>query len=413
MKMIYNAVICRYHEIATKGNNRNMFERCLVDNIKRLVGREANCRVLRVRGRVWIERHDGGAFSPGEIEHFRQVLPRAFGLESFSPAVRLPVDMEKIRGSASELARELFAAAPEHFTFRIRARRSNKRFSLTSNQIEVDLITRIGEESGEKRFTIDLDRADYTLGVEVRDEFSALYLEQLPGPGGLPVGSNPRVLTLLSGGIDSPVAAYLAMKRGSGTAFLSFHSAPYTPPESVEKVKRLAAILNTYQRPERLFAANLSAFQREVRDRCRDRYRTVLYRRAMMRIAEMIAERYGYKALVTGEALGQVASQTIDNLNTINRAVNILILRPLIGADKLESIRIAERIGTMEISSEQVPDSCTVFAPANPATAVPLDAAEEEEAKIPDYAAILAKIVDEVEIFTPGGPEKPDQSSGE
>ena len=410
--MIYNAVICRYHEIATKGNNRNMFERCLVDNIKRLVGRGENCRVLRVRGRVWIERQDGGAFDAAQIEHFRKVLPRAFGLESFSPAVRLPVDMDEIRKSAVELTRELFATAPEHFSFRIRARRSNKRFALTSNQIEVDLITRIGEEFGEKRFTIDLDHADYTLGVEVRDEFSALYLEQLPGPGGLPVGSNPRVLTLLSGGIDSPVAAYLAMKRGSGTAFLSFHSAPYTPPESVEKVKRLAAILNGYQRPERLFCANLSAFQKEVRDRCRDRYRTVLYRRAMMRIAEMIAERYGYKALVTGEALGQVASQTIDNLNTINRAVNILILRPLIGADKLESIRIAERIGTMEISSEQVPDSCTVFAPANPATAVPLDAAEEEERKIPGYAEILARIVDEVEIFTPGEPEAP-QSRGE
>ena len=407
--MIYNAVICRYHEIATKGNNRNMFERCLVDNIKRLVGREANCRVLRVRGRVWIERQDGGAFSAAEIGHIKEVLPRAFGLESFSPAVRLPVDMDKIRECALELVRELFAAAPERFTFRIRARRSNKRFMFTSNQIEIDLITRIADTLGEERFTIDLDRADYTLGVEVRDEFSALYLEQLPGPGGLPVGSNPRVLTLLSGGIDSPVAAYLAMKRGSGTAFLSFHSAPYTPPESVEKVKRLAAMLNTYQRPERLFAANLSAFQKEVRDRCRDRYRTVLYRRAMMRIAEMIAERYGYKALVTGEALGQVASQTIDNLNTINRAVHILILRPLIGADKLESIRIAERIGTMGISSEQVPDSCTVFAPANPATAVPLEAAEEEELKIPGYAEILARIVDEVEIFTPGKTEAADQ----
>ncbi len=403
--MIYNAIICRYHEIATKGNNRNMFERCLVDNIKRLVGRNANCRVLRVRGRVWIERQDGGAFDAAEIAHFREVLPRAFGVESFSPAVRIPVDMDRIRECALELARELFAAAPEHFSFRIRARRSNKRFPLTSNQIEVDLITRIGEEFGEKRFSIDLDRADYTLGCEVRDEFSALYLERLPGPGGLPVGSNPRVLTLLSGGIDSPVAAYLTMKRGSGTGYLTFHSSPYTPPEAIEKVKRLGAILNTFQRPERLFAANLASFQREVRDRCRDRFRTVLYRRAMMRIAEMIAERCGYKALVTGEALGQVASQTIDNLNTINRAVHILILRPLIGADKLESIRIAERIGTMEISSEQVPDSCTVFAPVNPATAVTLEAAEEEERKIPDYAAILEKIVDEVEVFVPGETE--------
>jgi len=215
------------------------------------------------------------------------------------------------------------------------------------------------------------------------------------------------VLTLLSGGIDSPVAAYLTMKRGSGTGFLSFHSAPYTPPESTLKVERLAEKLNAFQRPERLFLANLAPFQKEVRDRCRERYRTVLYRRAMMRIAEMIAERYGYKALVTGEALGQVASQTIDNLNTINRAVHILILRPLIGADKLESIRIAEKIGTMEVSQEQVPDSCTIFAPASPATAVTLETAEEEEAKIPEYSGILAKIVDEVRIVEPA------QRSGE
>lgn len=401
--MLYNCVICRYHEIATKGNNRNMFERQLVENIRRLIGRDAACRVLRVRGRVWIERQDAGAFREAELAHFREVLKRAFGLESFSPAVKLPVDMERIRECALKLCEELFASAPEHFTFRIRARRSNKRFPLTSNQIEVDLITRIADALGEDRFTIDLDHADHTLGCEVRDEFSALYTEILPGPGGLPVGSNPRVLTLLSGGIDSPVAAYLTMKRGSETGFISFHSSPYTPPETTLKVEKIAGILNTFQRPERLFLVNLSAFQREVRDRCRERYRTVLYRRAMMRIAEMVAMRYGYKALVTGEALGQVASQTIDNLNTINRAVHTLILRPLIGADKLDSIRLAEEIGTMAISQQQVPDSCTVFAPVNPATAVPLETAEEEEQKIPGYAAILSDIVDRIEVRTMDG----------
>ncbi len=400
--MIYNCIICRYHEIATKGNNRNMFERCLVDNIKRLIEARDRYRVLRVRGRVWIEKTDAASFTEEETAQLKAVLPKAFGLESFSPAVRLPVDMERIREAALALTAELFATAPEHFSFRIRARRSNKRFHLTSNQIEIDLITAIADKLGGERFTIDLEHADYTLGCEVRDEFSALYLETLHGPGGLPVGSNPRVLTLLSGGIDSPVAAYLTMKRGSGTGYISFHSSPYTPPESTRKVEKLAAILNTFQRPERLFLVNLAPFQREVRDRCRDRYRTVLYRRAMMRIAEMTAERHGYKALVTGEALGQVASQTIDNLNTINRAVNILILRPLIGADKLESIRLAEQIGTMELSSIQVPDSCTVFAPANPATAVDIETAEAEEAKIPDYPALLAGIVDAIEVLTPG-----------
>ena len=400
--MIYNCIICRYHEIATKGNNRNMFERCLVDNIKRLVEARDRYRVLRVRGRVWIEKTEGGAFDAGEIARIKEVLTKAFGLESFSPAVRMPVDMERIRECALALTGELFENAPEHFSFRIRARRSNKRFPLTSNQIEVDLITAIADRFGEKRFSIDLEHADYTLGCEVRDEFSALYLETLHGPGGLPVGSNPRVLTLLSGGIDSPVAAYLTMKRGSGTGYISFHSSPYTPPESTQKVEKLAALLNTFQHPERLFLVNLAPFQREVRDRCRERYRTVLYRRAMMRIAEMTAERYGYKALVTGEALGQVASQTIDNLNTINRAVNILILRPLIGADKLESIRLAEQIGTMELSSIQVPDSCTVFAPANPATAVDIETAEAEEEKIPGYSALLSSIVDAIEVVTPG-----------
>ena len=406
--MSFNCIICRYHEIATKGNNRNMFERCLVENIRRLIGSDVGCRVLRVRGRIWIERRDAGTFSAGELEHFRSVLPRAFGLESFSPAVKLPVDMDCIRACALELTRGLFDSAPERFSFRIRARRSNKKFPLTSNQIEVDLITRIAAMTGEGRFTINLDHADYTLGCEVRDEFSALYLERCPGPGGLPVGSNPRVLTLLSGGIDSPVAAYLAMKRGSGTGFLSFHSAPYTPPETTLKVERIARMLNAFQRPERLFLANLSAFQREVRDRCRERYRTVLYRRAMMRIAEMTARRYGYRALVTGEALGQVASQTIDNLNTINRAVNILVLRPLIGADKLESISLAEQIGTMDISKEQVPDSCTVFSPANPATSVTVETIEEEEAKIPDYPGILHRIADELQIVSP----EPDQFNG-
>ena len=400
---MYNAVVCRYHEIATKGNNRGMFERCLVDNIRHLLRDLPGLRVDRVRGRVWVAPADAErSFAPAEVDAILAALPRALGLESFSAAVKLAPDIEEIRRAAVELVPPRLAEfAGEVPRFRVRARRSNKRFPMTSQEIEIDLVTRISEKAGEKAFTLDLDDADLTLGVEVRDEFSLLYFDSLPGPGGLPVGSNPRVLTLLSGGIDSPVAAYLAMKRGSETGFLSFHSAPYTPPESTVKVERIAEKLNSFQRPERLFLANLASFQREVRDRCRDRCRTVLYRRAMMRIAEMVAMRYGYKALVTGEALGQVASQTIDNLNTINRAVDILILRPLIGADKLESIRLAEEIGTMEISKEQVPDSCTVFAPANPATAVDIETAEAEEAKIPDYAAILARIADEVRIVEP------------
>ncbi|MBR2625834.1 MAG: tRNA 4-thiouridine(8) synthase ThiI [Lentisphaeria bacterium] len=398
---MFNCIICRYHEIATKGNNRNMFEKCLVDNMRHAVKSIApECRIKRIRGRVWIEPgNDSGFFDPENLPQICGKLKNVFGLESFSPAVLLPVDMDVIRQTALELAPEVFAASSKECpSFRVRARRSNKRFALTSNQIEIDLVTAIAEKLGENSFTINLKNADITLGCEIRDEFSALYFDVIHGPGGLPVGSNPRVLTLLSGGIDSPVAAWQIMKRGSPTDYITFHSSPYTPPETVDKVRGLAAKLNTFQRKGRLFIVNLAEFQKAVRDNCSERLRTVLYRRAMFRIAEAVARREDCKALVTGEALGQVASQTVANMDTINRAIDMLVLRPLVGADKLETIAIAEKIDTMKQSSVQVPDSCTVFAPSNPATSAPVDLALKEEAKIPDYAGILEKIIQDIEI---------------
>ena len=396
---MYNSIICRYHEIATKGNNRNMFERCLVDNIAHLLREVGVCRVHRVRGRIWVNRVDGGAFSSSEMEAILPQLAKAFGLESFSPAVRLPVEMDAIREAAVAMAPELLGAAMEkrdNVTFRVRARRSNKRFPLRSQEIEIDLVSAIAERLGERRFKLDLDHAEITLGCEVRDEFAALFWTSLPGPGGLPVGSNPRVLTLLSGGIDSPVAAWMVMKRGCPTDYITFHSSPYTPPETEEKVRRLARHLNEWQIRGKLHLCNLAPLQKLIRDCCNERMRTVLYRRAMLRIAEQVALRSDCRALVTGEAVGQVASQTINNMNTINRAVDMLVLRPLVGADKNESIRIAEAIGTMELSCIPAPDSCTVFAPSSPATSVPLELAEAEERKIPEYSAVIEKIIADI-----------------
>ena len=399
---MYNAVVCRYHEIATKGNNRGMFERCLVDNIRHLLRGIPGVRVDRVRGRVWVAPSEAErAFSGAEVDAILAALPRALGLESFSAAVKLPPDIDAIRRAAVEIVPPRLGAITSGKNprprFRVRARRSNKRFPMTSQEIEIDLVTRISEVTGEAAFTLDLDAADLTLGVEVRDEFSLLYFDSLPGPGGLPVGSNPRVLTLLSGGIDSPVAAYLTMKRGSPTDFVTFHSAPYTPPETTEKVIGIARKLNEFQLSGKLHLVNLSPFQKEVRDKCRERYRTVLYRRAMFRIAETIARRTNCKALVTGEALGQVASQTVVNLDTINQAIHMLVLRPLIGADKLDAINLAAKIGTLKLSEVQVPDSCTVFAPANPATAAPAELIEKEELLIPDYGELLRQIADAAE----------------
>ncbi len=228
--------------------------------------------------------------------------------------------------------------------------------------------------------------------------FSFIYSATYRGPGGLPVGSNSPLLALLSGGIDSPVACYMAMKRGCRVDFLTFHSAPYTPQETVDKVKRVAAVINQFQLPGKLYICNLAPMQKAIRDKCRPELRTVLYRRMMLRIAEAVARRNKRFALLTGEAVGQVASQTVINMSTINAATNMLVLRPLVGMDKNEAVKIARDIGTFDICAEQVPDSCTVFAPPSPATRASLEHAEREEARLGDYQAILDKIISEIEV---------------
>lgn len=399
---MYNCIICRYHEIATKGNNRGMFERCLAENVRHLLAGLTGIKVLRVRGRVRVEREDKGDFTPEQLDVIKVQLRKCFGLESFSPAVITAVDMEQIRPIAVELAANAISEqqGEKKPSFRIRARRSNKRFPLTSKEIEIDLVSAVAARTGEDKFTIDLSCADITLGCEVRDEFAVLFMESIPAPGGLPVGCNPRVMTLLSGGIDSPVAAWLIMKRGSPCDYITFHSSPYTPPETVEKVQRVAGKLNEYQSHGTLCIANLSEFQKAVRDNCKEKFRTVLYRRAMMRIAEIAARRRRCHALVTGDSLGQVASQTVPNMYSVGKAVDMLVLRPLVGSDKLECIRLAEEIGTFDISNVQVPDSCTVFAPSSPCTASEPEILEQEEAKITDYWQILEKIAANMEEWT-------------
>jgi thiamine biosynthesis protein ThiI len=271
-----------------------------------------------------------------------------------------------------------------------------------SKDIEIALATALWQQLGGDAIKLDLENADVTIGVEIREEMSMVFLETHPGPGGLPVGSNDRTLALLSGGIDSPVACWMIMKRGSQVEFVTFHSDPYTPPETLAKVSGIAALLNTFQRPARLAACNLAEMQKLIRDNCDPRLRTVLYRRMMVRIAAKVAERFKANALVTGDALGQVASQTLCNMSVINQASPLLILRPTVGMDKLETIHIAEKIGSFELSSVQVPDSCTVFAPKRPTTRADLAKVIAEEARIPDWEQLVDDIARNAEITRPG-----------
>ncbi len=399
---MYNAVICRYHEIATKGNNRKNFERRLMNNIQHALREIKDLKVRSIRGRVWLEHFDRQQFTSEELELITKKMRFMFGLESFSPVVLVESDMEKIKTALKQISDTIFNPIIERnkvARFRIRARRSNKGFALCSKDIEIRLATLIGEVYGLENVKVNLDdNADITVGCEVRDEFTLLFFEVIRAGGGLPTGSNAAVLALLSGGIDSPVACLLTMKRGSEVDFLSFHSAPYTPPETVDKVMRIGQYLGGFQKKTTHYLANISPIQKLIRDKCDPHYRTILYRRMMFRIAELICKRSRAKALLTGDSLGQVASQTVENMSCINASTKMLVLRPLVGHDKLETIQLAEKYGTLTLSNEQVPDSCTVFAPSSPATKSDVYKIEQEELLLGEYQEVLQEIVDTMEI---------------
>ncbi len=400
---MYKCFVCRYHEIATKGHNRSMFENKLINNIRTLAEYDGirDITLQRIRGRIFLRKLKNAEFSETELEQIEDVLSRAFGLESFSPVEEcepVPEILFEHAVASARITLEKMLENADVVRFRTRARRSDKSFPLISRDIEIEMASRLHDIFGD-RIKIDLDHPELTIGIEVRDAMALIFHETFRGPGGLPVGTNSDVLALLSGGIDSPVACHMTMKRGCHVNFLTFHSFPYTPMESLEKVKRIAAKLNRFQPKGRLFACNLSELQKLIRDNCNPKYRTVLYRRMMMRIATMLCHFHKYHAIVTGESIGQVASQTIINLSVINDVTTMLMLRPLAGMDKLESIDRAMKIGTYDLSIEPQPDSCTVFAPPSPAVAAKYQLVEAEEKKIPGMEEALERAFQSIEKF--------------
>ncbi len=396
----YNAIICRYGEIGLKGNNRRMFENAFVDNIRRLLYDVKELRVSRIRGRVWIEHKDKSCFTQIELTIIREQMVKLFGLETFSPVIMCNSDIDELCDIVKKTAPDIFTPRIENekiISFRIRTKRSDKTFPFRSREVDIKLAEIIGNNYSHDTLKINLSNPNISVGCEIRHEFSFIYYETISGPGGLPTGSNAPIISLISGGIDSPISSYLAMKRGCSVEFITFHSSPYTPQESVDKVIDLVRILNQYQNPKKLHLCNLAPLQKIIRDNCSERYRTILYRRAMMKISTKLARKYKKQALLTGEAIGQVASQTVSNMSVIDASTDMLILRPLLGMDKTEIIKIANDINTFEISKLQVPDSCTVFAPGSPATSSRLQQLIDEENKIEDYENIINTIFNDIE----------------
>ena len=355
-----NTLLVRYGEIGLKGGNRPVFERTLCQNLKSALDGAVGVRTLRMRGRILVE-------ADSDLSPYLERAAQVFGVTSLSPTTKLFLDPEAILEEAARqvgLALEREFAGMETVRFRITVNRSNKAFPMRSAELVNSLAGRI--LSSQPRLQVDLEHAQLNLEVDLREQHALVFARRIPGPAGLPVGTMGRGLTLLSGGIDSPVAAWMCMKRGLRMEFISFYSFPHVGPQSREKIIRLAEKLSEWQPRTVLHVVPFAAYQEAIRDACPSRYRTVLYRRAMQRIASVVASRRKCKALITGESLGQVASQTMQNMAVIEEASRWPVLRPLIGMDKVEAIEMARRIGTYPLSTLPAPDCCTVFQPESP-----------------------------------------------
>ena len=363
-------ILVRYGELALKGKNRGSFESKLVQNMIAATGRRevgGELRFLRERGRILVE--PKGELAAAErtslLTKAARRLQEVPGITSLSLCTGVERTLDAISAAVNAELREHLEFARGRTTFRISSRRADKKFELTSVELDRQLAERIPPELWDK-LAVDLKTPELELGVEVRVDRAFVHTGSLPGTGGLPVGSLGRTLCLLSGGIDSPVAAWYAMKRGCRTDMLSFLSPPYIGAGTRSKLVELTRALSRFQPRTTLYLAPFTEVQESIRDLCPAPYRTILYRRFMQRIGSKLARRRRIKALVTGESIGQVASQTLDNIYCIEAAADVPVLRPLIGFDKQEAVDVAKRIGTYDLSNRPEPDCCTVFMPETP-----------------------------------------------
>ncbi len=368
-------LLVRYGEIGLKGQNRHYFEAALVRNIKRTLKPLGRCRVERSHGRIFVHLPEGVRAADGA-----RLLGRVFGVVSVSPVLRVPLELEAVKEAGLELLRE--AARGGAVTFKVSARRSNKSFPLTSMELNRELGAHILRKV--QGLSVDVHEPEVELTVEVRSDYVYLSAAAFPGPGGLPVGTSGKGLLLLSGGIDSPVAGWMTMKRGVDVAAIHFDSYPLTSERARQKVVDLARVLAGYRGGVYpLFISYFTSIQKALQRSCPEELRITLMRRMMFRIAEGLAERRGALVLVTGESVGQVASQTLESIRVINEVVNLPVLRPLAGMDKEEITRKAQEIGTYDISIRPYEDCCTLFVPRRPATRPHRDKVLAAEAELP------------------------------
>ena len=374
-----NSVIIHYHEIALKGRNRPQFINQLVRNIKNVTFDLDVPDVRVLHGRVELILGTGTSWDAVRLR-----IERVFGIANFSHATRADPDIES-------LARTIDAALGERqvSSFRVSARRSDKRFPLTSPQIEQEIGGRINDTRG---WRVNLSQPELTIHIEMLSGEAFFFFDKIPGPGGLPVGVSGQVACLVSGGIDAPVAAYRIMKRGCSAQLIHFHGYPILSHTSIEKARQLAEALLPYQPHLWLHLVPFGEIQQQIMSLVPSRFRVLIYRRLMMLIADRVAHKLGALALITGDAVGQVASQTLKNLAVLEAAASLPVLRPLIAMDKDEITAEAIRIGTYPISIIPDQELLPGFTPRDPATAADLREVEEAEKRLPWTEMVTAAV---------------------
>ncbi|WP_301172261.1 tRNA uracil 4-sulfurtransferase ThiI [Brevibacillus nitrificans] len=379
--MNYDVILIRYGELALKGKNRDMFEETLVRSVKSVLRSFFKIKVRRNYGRMYVELHGEDAYEVMDR------LKRVFGISSFSPTIQVDPDIDTIKERSLELIRQM---NPEPRNFRVVTRRADKRYPIPS--MEVNRIVGTHILRALPKIKVDVHEPEAIVNIEIRTEGTYISCETIPGPGGLPVGVSGKVLLLLSGGIDSPVAGWMMMKRGVTLEAIHFHSYPYTSERSLEKVRDLAQKLTKWGGTIRLHVVPFTEIQTAIREKCPEDYLITIMRRFMMRISEKVAANTKALALASGESLGQVASQTLESMDTINKVISIPMLRPLVAMDKIEITDISRKIDTYDLSILPYEDCCTVFTPKNPVTRPKVRLAEKFETAL-DVDALVEDAV--------------------
>lgn len=388
--MKFDTIICHYAEVGLKIGNKRFFENWLKQNIKssllKVISKE-EFGIKIIHGRILVELNKDIS---NQKKNITRALLDTFGIAYFAFAKTIQQDIRTIRKESVSILKE-----NQFETFKIKTRRPDHGFLLTAQQVNEDVGAFVLSKINK---TVKLNHPDITCYIDIVQGVVFIYTEKIIGLGGLPTGANGKVVGLLSAGIDSPVATILAMKRGASVILVHFHSAPMTTEDSIEKVKKLTEVLNRYQSRIQLYLVALTPIQKEILVKTKEKFRILLYRRFMIRIAEQIAKKEKAKALITGESLGQVASQTLGNIASIESIGTIPILRPLIGLDKQEIMDLARQYGTYDISILPDQDCCSLFVPKNPSTNAKREYLEKEEKNL-NVDDLLKEALDSIEYI--------------